>query len=48
MKGERVFHRGGIMRVAVVLAWIAFAIVFTWLLRGPYDAVFNWLWPVAG
>jgi hypothetical protein len=47
LKGEKVFAPGGLKRIGLYLGFVAFAIVFVLLIRGPYDWLFNILWPAS-
>ena len=45
IKGEKVFSPGGLKRLGIYLAFLAFMIGLGLLIQGPYDVLFNWLWP---
>lgn len=45
LKGEPVFASGGLKRLGIYLGFVAFMLILGALLAGPYDWVFNMLWP---
>ena len=45
LKGEPVFARGGLLRLAIVAGFFLLMIGITFAIRVPYSAAFNMLWP---
>lgn len=47
LKGEPVFARGGLLRLAVVAGFFLLMVAITLAISVPYSAVFNIVWPAS-
>ena len=44
VKGEKAFAPGGLRRLLLYAAWLAFGIAVALIVRGPALALSDWLW----